>query len=210
MVFETPRVTFYLWSPWRATALEHRLYAAVRKLPGIMTESEKNEEHINVSAESVWENAFQSLNRVLLGWQEEADAAEERRSWRWVLEGNRRFHVGQLRLPGVAVVDRDERDAGVQAFSDAAYAAFVASHPATAMDEEHHRRWLRRFRLVEIEHLTLVCAVWDVRERGFRQRFLGVLFGFRCGVAFFLLCSGNAPSTEDAQDHGKNRPAKFA
>src|SRR5262249_37515427 len=24
MVFQTPRVTFHLWSPWRATALEHR------------------------------------------------------------------------------------------------------------------------------------------------------------------------------------------
>ncbi len=26
LVFETPRVTFYLWSPWRAAALEHRLF----------------------------------------------------------------------------------------------------------------------------------------------------------------------------------------
>ncbi len=33
LAFETPCVTFYLRSPWRAAALEHRLYDAVRGLP---------------------------------------------------------------------------------------------------------------------------------------------------------------------------------
>ena len=28
LTFDTPCVTFYLWSPWRAAALEHRLFEA--------------------------------------------------------------------------------------------------------------------------------------------------------------------------------------
>ena len=31
--FETPYVTFYLWSPWRAAALEHRLFESLTGLP---------------------------------------------------------------------------------------------------------------------------------------------------------------------------------
>ena len=30
LAFETPFVTFHLWSPWRAAALEHRLFEAVQ------------------------------------------------------------------------------------------------------------------------------------------------------------------------------------
>src|SRR5436190_1080146 len=30
LTFETPCVTFYLWSPWRSSALEHKLFEAVR------------------------------------------------------------------------------------------------------------------------------------------------------------------------------------
>jgi hypothetical protein len=92
MLFEPSRVSFYLWSPWRATALEHRLYSAVRKLANIVVQTEGHEEHIDVLDEDVWEQAFLAMNRVLLGWQEDADAAEERRSWRWVLEGNTDNH----------------------------------------------------------------------------------------------------------------------
>ena len=29
LTFETPKVSFYLWSPWRATTLEHRLFEVV-------------------------------------------------------------------------------------------------------------------------------------------------------------------------------------
>ncbi len=33
LVFEAPTVTFYLWSPWRSSALEHRLFEEIRSLP---------------------------------------------------------------------------------------------------------------------------------------------------------------------------------
>ena len=39
LAFETPRVTFYLWSPWRAAAMEHRLFDAIRALPGHVEEA---------------------------------------------------------------------------------------------------------------------------------------------------------------------------
>lgn len=92
MRFETPRVTCYLWMPWRATALEHRIFTAVRKLPDAVVETEKHDEHIHITDESLWEQTFHVVSRVLLGWQEDAVTAEERRSWRWVLEGNTDNH----------------------------------------------------------------------------------------------------------------------
>ena len=33
LAFETPHVIFHLWSPWRATNIEHRLFEALRLLP---------------------------------------------------------------------------------------------------------------------------------------------------------------------------------
>ena len=38
LAFETSRVTFYLWSPWRASALEHKLFDALRGLPRLQPE----------------------------------------------------------------------------------------------------------------------------------------------------------------------------
>src|SRR5262249_38408225 len=38
LAFETPRVSFHLWSPWRASALEHRLFEVVRNLPRVEAE----------------------------------------------------------------------------------------------------------------------------------------------------------------------------
>ena len=33
LAFEAPRVSFHLWSPWRASQLEHRLFDAVKNVP---------------------------------------------------------------------------------------------------------------------------------------------------------------------------------
>ena len=43
LTFETPRVTFYHWSPWRAAAIEHRLFEVVRNLPGAHVEEGNDE-----------------------------------------------------------------------------------------------------------------------------------------------------------------------
>jgi hypothetical protein len=86
--FEAPGVTFYLWSPWRASALEHRLFDAVHHLPGVEYDSTAEERRVHVTQPKTFRAALQAVSRVLKGWQEDADPASERRGWRWLLEGD--------------------------------------------------------------------------------------------------------------------------
>jgi hypothetical protein len=88
LAFETPRVTFHLWSPWRATALEHRLFDALRNLPRVELEEAPDELRLHVSDPRACRSALHAVSRVLKGWQEEAEPGSERRSWRWLLEGD--------------------------------------------------------------------------------------------------------------------------
>ncbi len=88
LTFETPCVTFYLWSPWRAAALEHRLFDAVHSLPQTETEEGPDERRLHITDPKNWRSAMQALARVLKGWQEEAEPGGERRTWRWLLEGD--------------------------------------------------------------------------------------------------------------------------
>jgi hypothetical protein len=88
LAFETPRVTISLWSPWRATALEHRLFDVVQKLPGVEVEQQADERRVQITNPKTWRLALQALARVLKGWQEEADPGGERRIWRWLLEAD--------------------------------------------------------------------------------------------------------------------------
>ncbi|MCS6851592.1 MAG: hypothetical protein NZ700_10550 [Gemmataceae bacterium] len=88
LVFETPLVTFHIWSPWRAAALEHRLFEVVRNLPRVETETLADEIRARVTDPKVFRAALHAIARVLKGWQEEADPGSERRGWRWLLEGD--------------------------------------------------------------------------------------------------------------------------
>lgn len=88
MAFETPLITFQLNSPWRAAALEHRLFEAVRSLPRTEVEMSGDEWRIHVKDSKTCRAAILSVARVLKGWQEEADPGAERRSWWWILEGD--------------------------------------------------------------------------------------------------------------------------
>ncbi len=88
MAFDTPRITFYLWSPWRASALEHRLFEVVHSLPGAQIEQDADEMRVHVAEGKAWKTALAGLCRVLKGWQEEGDPGRERRNWRWLLEGD--------------------------------------------------------------------------------------------------------------------------
>ena len=88
VVMEAPRVTFYLWSPWRAAALEHRLFDAIRHLPRVSAEEGSDELRLHAVDPKTCRLALQAVARVLKGWQEEADPGSERRSWRWLLEGD--------------------------------------------------------------------------------------------------------------------------
>jgi hypothetical protein len=88
LVFETPHVTFHLWSPWRAAELEHRLFQAIRALPRTESEVGPDEWRIHIADPKTWRAAVQAAARVLKGWQEEADPGSERRTWRWLLEAD--------------------------------------------------------------------------------------------------------------------------
>lgn len=86
--FDTPHVSFHLWSPWRASALEHRMFETIKALPRVETQPGPDEWVAHILEPKLWKQALQGLARVLKGWQEEADPALERRSWRWLLEGD--------------------------------------------------------------------------------------------------------------------------
>jgi hypothetical protein len=86
---ESPRVSVHLWSPWRSSALEHRLFEAIAETASQPAETFPEDLQIHIADSKTWKNALQAVSRVLKGWQEEADPGSgERRSWRWMLEGN--------------------------------------------------------------------------------------------------------------------------
>lgn len=86
--FETPRVTFYLWSPWRCTLLEHKLFGAVQELQGVRREDTADECAIHVDDAKTARAALVAASRVLKGWQEEAEMGTDRRTWRWLMDGD--------------------------------------------------------------------------------------------------------------------------
>lgn len=90
--FVTPKVTVYLWSPWRASALEHRLFDAVRALSGLSVEKDADELRVDVADAKTFKQALTNISRILKGWQEEAEQGRERRAWRWLFEGDTDDH----------------------------------------------------------------------------------------------------------------------
>lgn len=90
LTMDAPGVTFYLWSPWRCSALEHKLFDALKTVPNATVEPAPDEVRLHITEPKSWKAALQHLSRVLKGWQEESSdtGREERRVWRWLLEGD--------------------------------------------------------------------------------------------------------------------------
>ena len=90
LTMEAPSVTFYLWSPWRCAALEHKLFEAVKGVPQAEFEPAPDELRVHIGDQKAWKAAVTNLSRVLKGWQEEGSdvGKEERRGWRWLLEAD--------------------------------------------------------------------------------------------------------------------------
>lgn len=88
LAFDTPRVTCYLWSPWRASSLEHRLFEAIRGLTQATVDKAVDHWRLSIEDAKGFRGAIHAVARVLKGWQEEADPAGERRTWRWLFEGD--------------------------------------------------------------------------------------------------------------------------
>jgi hypothetical protein len=90
---DAAEVVCYLWTPWRASALEHRLFDAVRAVSGVEMEQEPDQLRAIIDNPKAWRLALNAISRVLMGWQEEAaDDHRERRGWRWLLEGDTDSH----------------------------------------------------------------------------------------------------------------------
>jgi hypothetical protein len=93
LLFETTGVTFHLWSPWRASAVEHRLFDAIRQLPHVQFEPAPDELRANTKDAKALKQALLAVERILKGWQEEAsDAGGDRRTWRWLVEADTDAH----------------------------------------------------------------------------------------------------------------------
>jgi len=88
LTFETPGASFYLWSPWRAAAIEGKLFEAIARLPGVQIQKGPDELRADFADPKHWRSAIQAVARVMKGWQEEAEPGNERRSWRWLLEAD--------------------------------------------------------------------------------------------------------------------------
>jgi hypothetical protein len=88
VVFETPCLSFYLWTPWRATILEHKLFEAVAALPGVRKDGNAEELSVHVTDAKTVRAALTAVARVLKGWQEEAEMGGDRRTWRWLIDGD--------------------------------------------------------------------------------------------------------------------------
>ena len=91
--FEASRITCTLWTPWRASALEHRLFNEVKQLPGVHLESSADELRVQIDDIKIWKQALVSMSRLLKGWQEEAaGTTKEQRIYRWLFEGDTDEH----------------------------------------------------------------------------------------------------------------------
>jgi hypothetical protein len=91
--FEASRITCTLWTPWRASALEHRLFNEVKQLPGVHLETAPDELNVQIADVKIWKQAQANMSRLLKGWQEEtATTGKERRVYRWLIEGDTDEH----------------------------------------------------------------------------------------------------------------------
>ncbi len=89
LTMDAPGVTFFLWSPWRCSVLETRLFEAIKGVNGAKFEAAPDENRVHMTDAKAWKLAVQHVSRILKGWQEEAtEAGTERRSWRWLIESD--------------------------------------------------------------------------------------------------------------------------
>lgn len=89
LTMDAPGVTVYLWTPWRCSLLEHKLFESLKGVPNTKFEIEPDEARLHATDTKAWRAILERLTRVLKGWQEEAsDAGTEKRSWRWLVEAD--------------------------------------------------------------------------------------------------------------------------
>ena len=63
LTMDAPGVTFYLWSPWRCSALEHKMFDALKALPNVTLETAPDEIRLHITENKAWRAAVQNLSR---------------------------------------------------------------------------------------------------------------------------------------------------
>src|SRR5213592_1202209 len=63
LTMEAPGATFYLWSPWRCSFLEHKLFESLKSVPNATAEPGPDELRIHVADAKGWKLAVQNLSR---------------------------------------------------------------------------------------------------------------------------------------------------
>lgn len=83
-------ITIHLWSPWRSSRLENRIFEAIAAIAKVPIEKDSDELHFKLANTELWNQAVQTTERILKGWQEESSESHnaERRSWRWLIEAD--------------------------------------------------------------------------------------------------------------------------
>lgn len=84
----TQKIAIHLYSCWRASQLEHKLFDSARTIVGKEPDRKDDSLVLTITAESTWNQLFQNWVRILKGWEEDAVPGDERRRWRWVIEGD--------------------------------------------------------------------------------------------------------------------------
>ena len=61
LTMDAPEVTFYLWSPWRCSFLEHKLFDSLKSVPNAKLEPGQDELRLTVADQKGWKAAVQNL-----------------------------------------------------------------------------------------------------------------------------------------------------
>src|SRR5262245_17927978 len=54
LAMDAPGVTAYLWSPWRCSALEHKMFDSLTPIPGVEVEKEADELRLHITDPKAW------------------------------------------------------------------------------------------------------------------------------------------------------------
>ena len=96
LIFETPCVVVHLYSPWRASALENKLFENIRQIPGVVLEQAQDELIIPIRDLKTWKIALAACVRSLKGWQEDAPLPCRGPDPLVALHHDRQVHVGKV------------------------------------------------------------------------------------------------------------------
>ncbi|MGF1578218.1 MAG: hypothetical protein ACFCD0_02520 [Gemmataceae bacterium] len=89
LAIETPKVSVSLWSSWKASQLETKVFNSIGQVPDLEKLERDDEMRLSFRTEQQWQAVMDRVVRVMKGWQEEAAGRNEKRLWGWMIDGDR-------------------------------------------------------------------------------------------------------------------------